>query len=141
MEPLNDIDTEIVNVMNNMIECKYHTALETIYDTVWEKIDSRYNWDVFDYWLADESNLGRIYEETFHLLLGDAFTDEHKSLLGKKGDNLEATIGKWLSTWKQNHPNLPNEKMPKSCLRNKIYQYIIYQLNKPDLRILIGSSC
>ena len=141
MDPLEQFENGIANLINTMPECKYHTALETLADTIWERINDHYDWDVFDYWLGDESNLGKIYQETFQFLLGTDFTDEHQTLLEKKGENLEITIAKWLSTWKQKHPNLPNEKMPKSCLRNKIYQYIIYQLNKPDLKPLIGNPC
>lgn len=141
MNALDDMDLAIINIMNNMIECKYHTALESIFDTVWDKIESHYDWEFFNYWLGDESNLGRIYKETFFFLLGETFTEEQQSRVEKKGQNLEGVIIKWLTTWKQQHPNLPNEKMPKSCLRNKIYQYIIYQLNKPDMRQIIGNPC
>jgi len=123
------------------MECKYHTILESLNEVVWGRIESYYNWEMFELWLGDESNLARRYKETFEQVVETPLTEEQIALLEKKGYNLEVMIGKWCSKWKTSHPDLQNEKMPESCLKLKIYEHIIYQLNRPDIIAIIGPSC
>jgi hypothetical protein len=123
------------------MECKYHTILDMLHAAIWERIDTHYDWVFFGYWLGDDSNLGFYYKETFEQIVEEPLTEEQNTLLEKKGSNLEIMICKWLSKWKTNNPEPPNEKMPGFCLKIKIYEYIIYQLNKADIREIIGIPC
>lgn len=123
------------------MECKYHKVLEKLHDAIWIRINNYYDWEFFGYWLGDESNLAGYYREVFEEILDEPLTESQINLLNKKGENLENMIGKWLSKWIENNPNIQNQKMPKSCLNVKMYEYIIYQLNKPDMIILIGNKC
>jgi hypothetical protein len=123
------------------MECKYHSILESLHQVVWERIDSHYDWDLFWFWLGDESNLAELYTETFEEVLESQLTEEQNTLLKKKGENLEKMIFKWNDKWKNNNPDLQNQKLPKSCLKIKIYEYILYQLNKGDIRGIIGNPC
>jgi len=120
-------------------------VLEWLNDVIWERIDSHYDWVFFELWIGDESNLGRRYKESFEEIIEgihqETLTEIQKTLLEKKGENLETMICKWCYKWKLNHPDVQNQKLPKSCLKIKIYEYIIYQLNKPDLRQIIGPPC
>jgi hypothetical protein len=124
----------------NIQECKYHIFLTTLTEGIYEKLDEYYNWHLFDYWLGDESNFARVYREAFEVYNGE-LTEAQLNLIEKKGKNLESTLGTWLQKWRLNHPNLPNEKMPLSCLKHKIYEYIAYQLKQPDMRGLVGNPC
>jgi hypothetical protein len=123
------------------MECKYHRILQKLHETVWNRIDSYYDWDFFWYWLGDESALGRRYREVFEEILEEPLTESQINLLNNKGGNLETMIGKWDSKWKENNPNLGNEKIPRPCLKVKMYEHIIYQLNKPDILQIIGNRC
>lgn len=123
------------------MECKYHTILNSLYEVIWDRIESHYNWSMFCYWLGDESDLATRYKETFEQVVETPLTPEQIKLLEKKGCNLEVMIGKWCGKWKENHPHLENETMPESCLKLKIFEHIIYQLNKPDIIAIIGPSC
>jgi hypothetical protein len=78
-----------------------------------------------------------IFAAFFH----ETLTQEQIELIRKKGRNLEETITKWLHKWKVTHPDMPNEKMPISCVKHKIYEYIAYQLKQRDMRQLVGSPC
>lgn len=95
---------------------------------------------MFRYWLGDESDLARVYKESFEGVIGQ-LTPEQIELVEKKGMNLEKTIEKWGGKWKTDHPALPNEKMPITCLMHKIREHIVYQLNKPDIVAIIGRQC
>jgi hypothetical protein len=121
--------------------CKYHIILAILYDTVCERIHSKYNWQLFDYWLGDDSNLARRYVESFQEIIEAPLTQEQKLLLEKKGQNLEKMIAKWRLNWKNNHPNLPNDELPETCLYSKILEYMTKQLLKDDLKALIIDYC
>jgi len=123
------------------MECKYHNILEKLHEVVWERINNHYDWEFFDYWLGDESNLSRRYKDTFEEFIEEPLTEAQNALLEKKGNNLETMIGKWCGKWKINNPLLQNQKLPQSCLKIKIYEYIIYQINKADIRQIIGNPC
>ena len=123
------------------MECKYHNILKNLHEALWLRIDNYYNWEFFDYWLGDESNLGGPYKETFEEILQEPLTEAQNTLLEKKGGNLETMIGKWCSKWHANNPGLQGQKMPKSCLKVKMYEYIVYQLNRKDLKELVGTCC
>jgi hypothetical protein len=123
------------------MECIYHNILEQLHHVVWERIDNHYDWNMFGYWLGDESDLAGLYKETFEEIIGESLTEAQNTLLEKKGGNLETMIGKWSYRWKTNHPELQEQKMPKSCLKVKIYEHLIYQLNKSDIREIIGNPC
>jgi hypothetical protein len=123
------------------MECKYHNILEKIHEVLWVRINNHYDWEFFDYWLGDESNLSGCYKDTFEEFIEEPLTEAQNALLEKKGSNLEKMIGNWCYKWKKNNPELDNEKLPKSCLKVKIYEYIIYQLNKADIRQIIGNPC
>ncbi len=123
------------------MECKYHTILEQLHEAVWERIENHYDWPLFSYWLGDDSELGSIYKEVFQEVIEEQLTEEQNMLLEKKGVNLEKMISKWCANWKENHPDFQEQKMPHSCLRVKIYEYIICQLNKADIREIIGNPC
>jgi len=123
------------------MECNYHNILENLHQVVWQRISAHYDWIFFWYWLGDESYLGDLYKETFEEILEEPLTGMQNDLLQKKGENLEKMIGKWCNKWKTNNPELQNQQLPESCLKTKIYEYIIYQLNKPDLTELIGNRC
>jgi len=120
------------------MECKYHTIIEQLNEIIWERIDSYYLSPYFYFWLGDQSNLGKRYKETFEEIMEEPLSEEQIALIKKKGDNLETMIHKWCNRWKNNNQN---EELPSSCLKIKIYEYIIYQLNKRDLREIIGISC
>jgi nitrogen fixation protein len=123
------------------MECNYHRILDILYDNVWERINDHYEWQFFWYWLGDESNLSRIYKESFEQVIGQ-LTPEQIVIVEKKGVNLEKAIGKWGGKWNTDHPDLPNDtNMPILCLMQKIREYIVYQLNKPDIVAIIGREC
>jgi hypothetical protein len=123
------------------MDCKYHIILESLHAVIWERIDIHYIHNFFQYWLGDQSNLGGLYKEIFEEILEEPLTDIQISLLEKKGENLETIIGKWSNKWKENNPEVQNQQLPKSCLKIKIYEYLIYQLNKQDIREIIGNYC
>lgn len=123
-----------------MAECNYHKVLESLYDSVWHRIDNHYQWEFFFYWLGDESELDRIYNEVFEEVLGE-LTPAQGAILGKKGVNLEKAIGKWCGKWTTEHPELPNQNMPKICLSKKIHEHLMYQLSRPDIVEIIGRKC
>jgi len=123
------------------MECKYHKILEELYQSLLHRVESHYEWPYFEYWLGDESYLGNIYKEKVEEILEEPLTEGQKALLEKKGENLETRIHKWCSTWKTNNPELQNQRMPITCLRVKIYQYLLYQLNKADMIAIIGNPC
>jgi len=123
------------------MECNYHVILETLNAAIWERIGTHYIWDFFDYWLGDESNLGRLYRETIEEITGEPLTEEQNTLLNKKGENLEKVIGKWCGRWERNNPGLQDQRMPPTCLQIKIHEYIIYQFNKRDIKEIVGNPC
>jgi hypothetical protein len=123
------------------MECNYHNILETLSVVVWERIGTHYDWPFFGFWLGDESYLGDLYKETFEEIIGNQITETQITLLKKKGENLEKMIHKWCHAWKMSHQELQDQQLPESCLKIKIYEYIIYQLNKQDLREIIGERC
>jgi len=123
------------------MDCKYHNILEKLNQVIWERIDDHYDWVFFGYWLGDESDLGDYYKETFEDFLDEPLTERQIVLIKKKGINLETMIGKWCHKWNTNNPELQDQKLPKSCLKVKIYEYIIYQLNKRDIIEIIGEPC
>ncbi len=131
--------------MEDLPECRYHSILTMITEEVFEKLDTDYDWEFFDYWLGNESNFGNLYREGFalfwNMILHSTLTEEQLSLVESKGRNLEFTIRNWLQKWKAAHPNSGNEKMPLSCLKHKIFEYVAYQLRQPDLRQLVGNPC
>jgi hypothetical protein len=125
-------------------ECKYHLLLSTLYERISARLESYYDWEMFNYWIGDESAFASRYRETFVVIFAifhEGLTPEQLENIEKKGRNLEEQIPKWLQKWRTAHPNLPNEKMPFSCLKNKIYEYIIYQFRQRDLKELIGNPC
>ena len=63
------------------MECKYHKILSLLYDSVSERIHSRYGWELFDLWLGDDSNLARRYVESFQNIIETPLTEEQKHLL------------------------------------------------------------
>lgn len=123
------------------MDCIYHKILEKLNDIIWEIIENEYDSPYFSLWLGDESYLGRIYKETFEEILEGPLTDTQISIIEKNGVNLEIIINKWCKKWKTNNPELQNQKLPKYCLKIKIYEYIIYQLNRSDLSEIIGRPC
>jgi len=131
--------------MVDLLECRYHSLLTMITEEVFEKLDSHYEWQFFGFWLGDESEFGRVYREGFALfwdmILHSTLTDEQRTMIESKGRNLEVTIEKWLQKWKAAHPNEGDSKMPLSCLKHKIFEYVTYQLRQPDLRQLVGNPC
>jgi hypothetical protein len=129
--------------MNEIPECKYHMFLTTLTEEISEKLDDHYNWQFFHYWLGDESNFGGVYRGAFEIyneIFNGNFTEEQLELVANKGRNLEHTIKGWLERWKARHPN-DEGKMPLSCLKHKVYEYIVYQLKQPDMRELVGRAC
>jgi hypothetical protein len=123
------------------MECKYHRILEKLNDVIWNRIDSHYDWQFFGYWLGDDSRLCLSYKTVIEEILEEPLTAEQNTIIEKCGNNLESVIGKCCRKWQDNHPELQNEKMPRFCLRIKIYQYIIYQLKKPYMISIIGNPC
>jgi hypothetical protein len=131
--------------MGDIHDCPYHIFLRSITHQVNESLDEHYEWQLFDYWLGDDSNFGRIYRDCISLyfseFLNTPLTQEQLNIIENKGRNLEQTISKWLQKWKRNHPTLPNEKMPLSCLKDKVGEYIAYQLKQRDIRQIVGNPC
>lgn len=132
--------------MVTLIECTYHTILTTITEEINQRLEDNYNWQFFDLWINDDTEIsfGRIYREAFEIyneMIHQQFTQEQLDIVENKGRNLQQVIVRWLNKWKENHPNLPNEKMPLSCLRYKIHEYIIYQLKQRDMRQIVGNPC
>jgi hypothetical protein len=131
--------------MVELLECRYHCLLTTLTEQIYEKLESHYDWEFFGYWLGDESEFGHVYREGFSLfwtlLLDQTLTEEQLDLVESKGRNLESTMGKWLQKWKESHPNSGDAKMPLSCLKYKVFEYIAYQLRQHDLRQLVGNPC
>jgi hypothetical protein len=123
------------------MECNYHKIFDVLHVLLWARIEEHYDWEFFGYWLGDESNLGRRYIEVFQNILNVTLTEEQQTLLRKKGENLENQIHKWRAKWRQNHPELPNDNMSKNCLQFKLYEYLNYQLSKPDMIRIIGRPC
>lgn len=123
------------------MECNYHVILETLNAAIWERIGTHYTWDFFDYWLGDDSNLGRLYREIIEEIKGEPLTEEQNTLLNKKGENLEKMIGKWCGRWETNNPGLQDQRMPPTCLQIKIHEYIINQFNKRDIKEIVGNPC
>lgn len=123
------------------MECNYHKLILSLRCVLTLKIIEHYEWEFFSYWLGDESNLGQDYIDVFQEILGITLTEEQQGLLQKKGENLENQIHKWRAKWKENHPELENENIPESCLNLKIYEYLNYQLSKPDIIRIIGRPC
>ncbi len=128
-----------------LLECRYHTILCSIIESVNEKIEDHYDWEFFNLWLGDDSNFAEIYRTSFRLILRVHFntqlTPEQLESIESKGRNLEDIIFKWLRKWKDDHPDKPNEKMPCSCLKYKIHEYVVYQLKSPELRAIVGNPC
>lgn len=123
------------------MECKYHTIIDVLNAAVCERIEIHYNWQFFDYWLGDESNLGRRYKESFEEVIGEPLNEAQNTLLENKGRNLEKMIGKWSYKWHTDHPDLQNQNMPIFCLKKKIHEYLINQLKKPDIIAILGNPC
>jgi hypothetical protein len=123
------------------MDCLYHTTLYKLNEAIWSRIESKYEWDCFFYWLGDESNLARIYVDTFEEYIDEELTEDQKNLLTKKGDNLEKIIEKWCEKWCENNPIFQTLKMPKDCLKLKIFEYIIHQFKQSDIVSLIGTCC
>ncbi len=119
------------------MECKYHILLEQLTDIVWNRINTHYNWDFFNYWLGDESDLGRYYKEAFEQTLDVVLTEDQILLIEKKGRNLERMIDRWCGKWKA----IYNTQLPILCLKSKIHVHIAYQLNKRDITDIIGIQC
>ena len=125
-------------------ECKYHVLSTSISEQIYEKIENHYDWDFFYYWLGDstETNFADCYREGFESLcflysLPD-LSQEQIELVENKGRNLEEAIGKWFTKF---HISRPNEKIPLQCLKQKINEYVSYQLKKPEIRRIIGNPC
>jgi len=116
--------------VSDITDCNYHRIFNNLYFRIYERIDHHYDWEFFDYWLGDESNLDRIYKEVFQQVMGNIFNEEQEAFLEKKGRNLQNMIG----TWKVKCPS-------KSCVFSKMQEYISYQLKKKDIVALIGHSC
>lgn len=116
--------------VSGVTDCNYHRILHNLYFRIYERIDAYYDWELFDYWLGDESALDNIYKVGFEQIMGNIFNEEQETLIKKKGKNLELMIAKW------------REKCPsKSCVFSKMHEYIIYQLKQKDITDLIGHSC
>jgi hypothetical protein len=127
-------------------ECKYHALLNSLYERICYKVASHYDWEFFDFWIEDETegNFPRDYREIFIITFASfnqaPLTQEQIDKIESKGRNLHTVISKWLTKWET--PNQgTNEKMPFSCLKNKIYEYIVYQLKQKDLKTLVGNPC
>lgn len=116
--------------VSDTTDCNYHRIFYNLYFRIHERIDDHYDWEMFSYWLGDESNLGRIYKEVFQQIMGNIFNEEQQAFLEKKGRNIESMI----ATWRLRCPS-------KSCVFSKMQEYISYQLKKKDIVALIGHSC
>lgn len=79
------------------MECNYHVILETLNAAIWERIGTHYTWDFFDYWLGDDSNLGRLYREIIEEIKGEPLTEQQNTLLNKKGGKLRKND--WQMVW------------------------------------------
>jgi hypothetical protein len=112
------------------MDCNYHKIVPTIIHLVSERIDDHYEWDMFSYWLGDESNLGRRYVDTVRNLI-PTINEEQVTYLEKMGSNLETQIGKWRS---QQHNT-------KNCVLVKMREYIYYQFKRPRARAIVGHPC
>ena len=112
------------------MECNYHKIVTTIISLVSERIDDHYNWEIFPYWLGDESNLGRIYLDTVRNLI-PTINEEQVTYLEKMGSNLETQIAKWRY---QQHNT-------QNCVLVKMREYIYYQFKKPMVRAIVGQPC
>lgn len=112
------------------MDCNYHKIVPTIIYLVSEIIDEEYESPYFEYWLGDESNLGRRYVDTVRNLIPN-INEEQVAYLEKMGSNLENQIGKWRY---QQHNN-------KNCVLVKMREYIYYQFKKPRVRIIVGQPC
>jgi hypothetical protein len=121
------------------LDCLYHRILYKVNENVWNRIESKYDWDCFFYWLGDESVLGKKYVDTFQEYMDEELTEDQINLLTKKGDNLEKMIAKWCEKWHEKYPIFQTLKMPKECLKLKIFEYIMYQFKKPDITSIIGT--
>jgi hypothetical protein len=66
------------------LDCLYHTILYKLNENIWNRIENRYDWDCFFYWLDDESNLAKIYVESFQEHIEESLSDEQITLLQKK---------------------------------------------------------
>ena len=109
------------------MECNYHKIVRLLQEKVWARINHYYDWELFGYWLGDESYLHSIYRNVFIDVLG-SLTDEQKEVVERKGRNLEGVIGK-------------SNNLTKSCLQYKINEHIVYQLKKKDIKSIVGSPC
>jgi hypothetical protein len=109
------------------MECNYHKLVIILQEKIWERIDSYYDWELFGWWLGDESYLHAIYRNAFTNVLG-SLTDYEKEVVEKKGRNLESVIGK-------------SNNLTKNCLQIKINEHIVYQLKKKDIKSIIGPPC
>jgi hypothetical protein len=117
--------------------------LALLVERVCERIENYYDWDLFSYWLGDESALGPLYLEVFEtILMPDInLTETQRELIKKKGSNLETMIGKWRQKWRENNTQEPNEEIPWFCLRLKMNEYIFNQINNNDIKSIIGNPC
>ncbi len=135
---------DIEEAINTLFQthCKYHSALQYLHERVFERFEEHYDWEFFDLWFGDDSYFDSIYRQVFATILSpEVLTPEQREIVERKGRNLEETIKKWLRKWKDAHPNLPNEKMPIECIKEKMYAYIAYQLKQRDLRQIVGNPC
>ncbi len=123
------------------MDCKYHTILSKLNECLWDRINSRYDWELFWYWLGDESALASRYKNIFEEVLNITLSDEQSTIVRKLGYNMEHMIGVWSQKWHIKHPELQNQEMPKFCLKQKMHEFLIYQLNKKKIRSIIDDYC
>ena len=112
--------------------CRYHRICMSITGKITDKLDEKIDWEFFMYWLGDESGFGTSYRESFQEHLETNLTAEQTSLVERFGRNLENRIAKWKTT---------NPNITWICLVHKINEYITYQLNKPNIKLIIGEYC
>ena len=113
-----------------MEECNYHKIVSGVNSLIMIRIDEYYDWQFFNFWLGDESNLGQRYVDTVRNII-PTITDEQVAYLERLGSNLETQIGKW--RYQKNNS--------KDCIYLKISEYIYYQFKNPRVRAIVGHPC
>jgi hypothetical protein len=130
------------------MECIYHKTLDKLFRVLWQHIETNYDAfasvpphaNMFDLWIEMDAELDYHYKETFETFV-EELTEEQATLIENKGRNLQRNIYRLLNKWKNKHPEVQHQIMPKLCLKSKIYEYIFNQFNKPDLKAIIECSC
>ena len=78
--------------------CKYHLTLNHIFGRIDISLEEHFEWELFQYWIGDDSDFHKIYKEVFSVLNDNTLTPLQIELVEQKGRNLEnviATPAQW----------------------------------------------